>query len=110
MMQIEKSVTIQGNLRNKISYKLCPADEFSTGEWFISLSSVSYDAKETFSLCCEVTSNFVVGQKYSENFEVQFYEQPLATVSIIVAENQRAPRIGRIPFGWEKFAYVMTTE
>lgn len=102
MMQIERSITIQGNLRNQLTYNLYPADEFSTGEWFISISSVSYDAKEVFSLCCEISTNFVVGQKYSKNFELQSYEQPLGT--FIIKVPQAAPRIGRIEFGCEKFA------
>jgi len=97
-MQIERSVTISGTLKTGATYKLCPPDEFSTGNWFMCISSITFNAKQAMSSCCEISSNFVVGQKYSNNYEVETYEEPLVTIFITAPENPK-PRLGRIEFG-----------
>jgi hypothetical protein len=68
-----------------VKYKLCPGNEFSEGNWNLSVISCSYSNldstqinKELFSVSC----NQVRGQKYSAHHEVQSFNQPLCTVLI----------------------------
>lgn len=91
-MEVNKSVSIKGNLNHKVSYNLCPTDEFSTGQWLIGISSIAYQSSESLNICCEVTSNFTVGKKFSKNLQVEDYEEPLATFFIDTSKNLRRIR------------------
>jgi hypothetical protein len=80
-----KSVLLEGNINiipeKKIVYKLCPGTEFSEGLWNLTVVSLSYncqsvnEVKDVFSLTC----NFVKGQKFSDENEIENYEMPLIT-------------------------------
>jgi hypothetical protein len=76
-----KSVILKGDLGETISYKLCPATEFSEGVWTIALNSITYTSlssikvKDNFSISC----NLVKGQKISKSNEVESYDQPLTS-------------------------------
>lgn len=102
-MEIKRSVTLKGKLSSNLKYKPYPTEEFSTGRWFVAVASVVYEANEKISAVCEITTNFVVGQKYTDKFEAISYEQPLATVLIRADANQT----GRVLMGKIKTNFLL---
>lgn len=88
---IEKSICIQGNLKNQpIKYKLCPSDEFSRGRWAVAIASVAFTSKQNVNLCCQITSNFTVKQRYSKEDLVESFEEPLAVCTVnFIAEQHK---------------------
>ena len=92
-MATTKSCLVSGNLTTKpLKYRLCPSDEFSTGQWSVAISSVAYASNETSKLCCQISSNFVVAQKFSESLHVVTYEQPLTSCFIDTSKTARRIR------------------
>lgn len=84
-MSVIKTVSIKGNLlKQPFRYSLCPPEEFSFGLWSIAISSIAYSASQATNIfiSCEVSSNFVVAEKFNEQREVETYEQPLASFMI----------------------------
>jgi len=74
-----KTVSIKGNLNKQpLRYSLCPPEEFSFGVWGISILSVAYSANQMNVItCCEISSNFVVSERYNAQHGIETYEQPL---------------------------------
>ena len=80
-----KSVLIKGilnsvNESDKLLYKLCPITEFSDGHWNLCVVSLFYNCRTTnikdyFSVSC----NLVKAQKFSNENEVESYQEPLVT-------------------------------
>jgi len=81
-MKTTKTVSISGNLLKKpLKYILCPSEEFASGVWKVGISTISYTSAFTnIFVCCEISCNFVVAEKYNEDHEVETYEQPLVTI------------------------------
>jgi len=81
-----KAVQIKGNLKNdRLSYRLCPNTEFSTGRWNTAVTSICCDCKEDINFFCTISSNFSVNTKYNELNDIVTYQQPLFT-SLMKAE------------------------
>ena len=81
-MFVNKSIEIRGNVRDKIRYRLCPSDEFSTGKWYIAVSSVTYEAiapTTNVNQICTLTTNFCINKRFSEQGQVEKYEEPLCS-------------------------------
>lgn len=82
-----KSVQIQKNILNdNLIYKLCPSTEFSNGTWKIAIANVSFTSNEALNYICSITCNLVTAQKYSDSFQVEFYEQPLNSFGLKVTD------------------------
>ena len=82
-----KSITISGNLRQKLVYKFCPNTEFTEGLWSIKIQSIGYVcAIPNFKEICEISCNLVKSQRYNTSFEVEVYNQPF---NIFVLETQK---------------------
>jgi hypothetical protein len=85
-----KSALLQGPIKKKLVYQLCPSTEFSEGVWNLSIASVSYstnnpdDKKDIFSISC----NVVKSQKLSSSNEIENYNQPLNTFLIETKKKQ----------------------
>jgi hypothetical protein len=81
MFSSVKSVILSGNLnvKNSLKYKLCPnSTEFSQGLWNISIPSISFSCHErNVKELCQVSCNFVKAQRWSQNNEIESYEEPL---------------------------------
>ncbi|MBM3938220.1 MAG: hypothetical protein FJ333_06145 [Sphingomonadales bacterium] len=81
-MFVNKSIEIRGNLSEKIRYRLCPSDEFSTGRWCIAISAVSYEAIAPItnaSQFCTVSSNFCINKRFSTQGQAEKYQEPLCS-------------------------------
>lgn len=74
-----KVVNLIGNIKDNLTYRLCPNTEFSTGSWQIALSAICAEAREDINTFVNITSSVSVSQKYT-NGEIAVYEQPLNTV------------------------------
>ena len=74
-----KSVFIQGTIKEKLVYQLCPSTEFSEGIWNLCLVSLSYSNTTTndYKGIFVISSNVVKSQKFSVSKEVENYDQPL---------------------------------
>ena len=96
-MNIHKSVSVNGNLKNgKLVYTCYPINEFSSGKWKLAIEAVDFDSSETISKTCMITSNFVLSRKRSPSGEVNVYQQPLNTFHL--KSSATAPR-GIFRFG-----------
>jgi hypothetical protein len=80
MFSSVKSVIISGNLNqtNSLTYKLCPnSTEFSQGLWNVSIPSISFSCSTVnVKELCQFSCNFVKSQRWSQNNEIETYEQP----------------------------------
>lgn len=80
-----KSVQIKGNISTgKLTYKLCPSNEFSLGTWQVAISTICLESAVDASQFFTFTSNFCVSQRYSQQGVIESYQQPLATIYVNV--------------------------
>ena len=74
----EKSVCVQGNLKNgAIIYSCYPINEFSQSKWLLAINSVTFDSAENISQTCSIGCNFITTKGRLQNGEIKIYEQPL---------------------------------
>ena len=77
-MNVQKSITVMGNLKDgKLIYTCYPINEFSSAKWKLAIQGVVFDSTEAISKTCVITCNFVSNQKRSSSGEVSVYQQPL---------------------------------
>lgn len=74
MNDITKSVLLQGSTNEPPTYVCYPANEFSRGNWKISICSLNYESDENISLTCKITCNFVTGQVRMKNGDIKIIE------------------------------------
>ena len=90
-----KSLTIFGNLQNRVSYKLCPINEFSEGVWNICVNSLFVKCKTPdYNEVCEVSCNLSKAQKFNEFGQVEWYQQPFG-IFIISNGNNDIMKLGK---------------
>ena len=79
-----KSIVITGNLNNTdLKYQLCPVNEFSEGVWNIAILSIAYLCSiQNFKEHCQISCNLATSQKFSENFQVELYQEPFALFTL----------------------------
>jgi len=86
-----KSVQLYGTLKNGLSYKPYPVNEFSVSDWYIAIESATFESDIDVTEILNITCNFVTAQKYNENSQVETYEQPLAQAHLkLKGENRTA--------------------
>lgn len=81
-MALKFSIEVKGNieLSNILSVKLC-VPYFSLGLWKITVSSVSYHCKQNnLNGICQISTNFLKGQRYSSINRIEIYNPIIATV------------------------------
>ena len=74
-----KNFIVQGNLKNKVSFKFLPY-ELSQGSWNLKLISLTYSINELpIQSTCAVTCNLITSREYSNNI-ITNKEQPLGLI------------------------------
>ena len=74
-----KIFIVQGNLKNKVSFKFLPY-ELSQGSWYLKLISLTYSINELpIQSTCAVTCNLITSREYSNNI-ITNKEQPLGLI------------------------------
>lgn len=74
-----KNFIVQGNLKNKVSFKFLPY-ELSQGSWYLKLISLTYSINELpIQSTCAVTCNLITSREYSNNI-ITNKEQPLGLI------------------------------
>ena len=74
-----KNFIVQGNLKNKVSFKFLPY-ELSQGSWDLKLISLTYSINELpIQSTCAVTCNLITSREYSNNI-ITNKEQPLGLI------------------------------
>ena len=69
-----KSVLLAADAQNKAKYSLYPIDEFSKGNFYVAVSSISYETTEIVSTTCMITTNFVTGTIRTTNNDIKVVE------------------------------------
>lgn len=90
-----KIVSVTGNIKDGVIYRLCPNTEFSIGSWQIAISTISADASQDINSIVNITSSVSVNQKYKDG-KVTIYEQPLNSVYLNLRKNSKS--INRFTF------------
>lgn len=84
-----KNISITGNVRRNLTYRLCPNTEFSIGNWQIGLTTICTEALQDINAFVNITSNVSVSEKYKSG-NIVTYEQPLNTIYLNLKKNAKA--------------------
>lgn len=89
-MIVNKTVQISGNLKDEgLSYRLCPSDEFSNGQWCVSVSNIAFRSEQPLNALCTLSTNFCVHKKFSKSGEPEIYEEPFGTFELVTTREKK---------------------
>ena len=89
-MNVERSVTINGNLSDgPITYSCYPPNELDK-KWRIAIGSVIFDSKDSISATAVISCNFITHKERKPNGDIDICEQPMNIFHL--KTNAQAPR------------------